>query len=102
MDGWGYIAELVSVIDFSKYVLGNGFSLFVNVASRHEFFVGVNVCICDDVSFLVYIVRWGVLSEFLVYPACVICPECFIEINESFLLVGFLVLMEYESGGKNG
>ena len=89
--GVGCIAELVYVINFGKYVLGDGFNVFVYVASWYEFLVCSDECTCDEVSFLLYIVGGCKVSKFLIYSTCVFSPECLIEIYESFLFLGFLV-----------
>ena len=43
---WGSISELVSIGDFGKYVLWDGFGFFADVASWDKLFVCFDDCAC--------------------------------------------------------
>ena len=55
-------------------MLGDGFGLFVYIASGYELFVCVDDCASDDVSLLLYIVRWGMVTKLLVNPVSIVSP----------------------------
>ena len=79
---WCCVPEVVSICNFGENVLRDGFCLLVDIAFWYVKFVCLDDYVGDSVSFLVYIVCGGMVSEFLVYVVYEVLPAYFVEIGK--------------------